>query len=49
MLQSAKALGKTTIDSHLELEYNTMVRAEMEKVGGRVYKRYRILGKSLHE
>jgi hypothetical protein len=49
MLQSAKALGKTTIDSHLELEYNTMVRAEMEKVGGRVYKRYRIFGKSLHE
>jgi hypothetical protein len=49
MLQSAKALGKTTIDSHLELEYNTMVRAEMEKVGGRVYKRYRIFGKSLQE
>lgn len=47
MLESAKALGKTTIDSHLELEYNTMVRAEMEKVGGRVYKRFRIFGKSL--
>lgn len=47
MLQSAKALGKTMIDSHLELENNTKVRAEMEKVGGRVYKRFRIFVKEL--
>ena len=47
MLESAKALGKTTIDSHLELEGNTKVRAEMEKLGGRVYKRFRIYSKSL--
>jgi hypothetical protein len=47
MLQSAMALGKTTIDSHLELEYNTKVRAEMEKMGGVVYKRFRIFGKDL--
>jgi len=42
MLKSAKEEGKTTIDSHLELEYNTKVRAEMEKMGGKVYKRYRL-------
>jgi hypothetical protein len=47
MLESALALGKTTIDSHLELESNVKVRAEMEKLGGRVYKRFRIFGKSL--
>lgn len=47
MLASAKAEGKTTIDSHLELEYNTQVRAEMEKMGGKIYKRYRIYQKDL--
>ncbi|MCX6238317.1 MAG: hypothetical protein NTY07_12315 [Bacteroidia bacterium] len=49
MLESALALGKTTIDSHLELEDNTKIRAEMEKLGGRVYKRFRIFGKNLNE
>ena len=49
MLESAIAQGKTTIDSHLELEHNTKVRAEMEKMGGVVYKRFRIFGKSLAE
>ncbi len=48
MLQSATALGKTTIDSHLELEDNTKVRAEMEKLGGLVYKRFRVFGKKLN-
>lgn len=48
MLNSAIALGKTTIDSHLELEHNTKVRAEMEKLGGRVYKRFRIFRKELN-
>jgi GNAT superfamily N-acetyltransferase len=48
MLESATALGKTTVDSHLELEHNNMVRAEMEKLGGRVYKRFRIFGKGLN-
>jgi len=47
MLQSAKAAGKTVIDSHLELETNSKVRAEMEKMGGMVYKRFRIFGKDL--
>ena len=47
MLETAKALGKTTIDSHLELEDNTKIRAEMEKMDGWVYKRFRIFGKNL--
>lgn len=47
MIQSAKAAGKTVIDSHLELENNTRVRSEMERVGGQVYKRFRIFGKEL--
>lgn len=47
MLQSAVSEGKNTIDSHLELESNVKVRAEMEKLGGVVYKRFRIFGKPL--
>jgi len=47
MLESAKTAGKTTIDTHLELEYNTKVRAEMEKMGGVVYKKFRIFQKDL--
>lgn len=47
MIASANEQGKTVIDSHLELETNTKVRAEMEKMGGRVYKRFRIYGKDL--
>ena len=47
MLESARKQGKTVIDSHLELETNTKVRAEMEKMGGRVYKRFRVFGKNL--
>lgn len=47
MIESAKVKGKTVIDSHLELEYNTKVRAEMERMGGVVYKRYRIFEKEI--
>lgn len=47
MLESAKKEGKTVIDSHLELENNSKVRAEMERMGGVVYKRFRIFGKEL--
>ncbi len=47
MLESAKAAGKITIDTHLELEYNTKVRAEMEKMGGVVYKKFRIFQKDI--
>jgi hypothetical protein len=47
LMQSATEQGKTIIDSHLELENNTKVRAEMERMGGVVYKRFRIFGKTL--
>ncbi|HNU76736.1 MAG TPA: hypothetical protein PLP79_10380 [Prolixibacteraceae bacterium] len=47
ILESAKQTGKTTMDSHLELEHNTKVRAEMERMGGKVYKRFRIYIKRL--
>ncbi len=47
MLTEASKAGFTHIDSHLELETNTKVRAEMEKMGGQVYKRFRIYTKQL--
>lgn len=47
MLESAKKQGKTVIDSHLELETNVKVRAEMERMGGIIYKRYRIYQKDI--
>lgn len=47
MMESATAKGKSLIDSHLELEYNKNVRAEMEKMGGVVYKRFRVFWKEL--
>jgi hypothetical protein len=43
----AKKAGFTTIDSHLELETNRKMRAENEKLGGRIYKKYRIFRKNL--
>lgn len=47
ILRSAIAGGFTVMDSHHELETNTRVRAEMERGGGVVYKRYRIFQKPL--
>ncbi len=47
LIESAKKAGKVVMDSHLELETNLKVRAEMEKMGGEVYKRYRIYQKSI--
>lgn len=48
MFKSCIAAGLEVIDSHLEMETNHRVRAEMERVGGRVYKRHRIYRKSLN-
>jgi GNAT superfamily N-acetyltransferase len=47
MLNSANKGGMECIDSHLELESNVKVRAEMERMGGQIYKRYRIFQKAL--
>jgi hypothetical protein len=47
LLKEAQKAGMTHIDSHLELETNLKVRGEMEKMGGSVYKRFRIFGKKI--
>ena len=45
MLYEAKKAGLTHIDSHLEMESHKNMRSEMEKMGGVIYKRYRIFQK----
>ena len=45
MTKALIAAGVEILDSHHELETNAQVRAEMEKQGGQVYKRYRIFQK----
>jgi hypothetical protein len=47
MFKSAIRGGFEVMDSHHELETNTRIRAEMEKQGGTIYKRYRIFQKTL--
>jgi hypothetical protein len=47
MKASASKAGFKYVDSHLELENNYKVRAEMERAGGVVYKKYRIFTKDL--
>lgn len=47
MMSSAMNAGFECIDSHHEMETNTSIRAEMERVGGQVYKRFRIFQKDL--
>jgi len=49
LLNSARKGGLQCIDSHLEMESNSKVRAEMEYMGGEVYKTYRVFGKSLEK
>jgi len=47
MLTSAKEAGMEIMDTHHEMESNVKVRAEMEKMGGEIYKRFRIYQKNL--
>ena len=44
---AARKAGFVFADSHHELEDNKKVRAEMERLGGEVYKRYRVYRKEL--
>jgi hypothetical protein len=46
-LVAAQNAGFEFADSHHELEDNLLVRAEMERLGGKIYKRYRIYQKDL--
>jgi len=47
MLRSAITAGIEHFDSHHELETNSLIRAECERQGGQIYKRYRIFQKAL--
>ena len=47
MIESAHEMGMEFIDTHHEMETNAKVRAEMEKMGGEVYKRFRVFQKML--
>jgi hypothetical protein len=47
ILVSAQAAGFEFMDSHHEMETNVKVRGEMEKMGGKVYKRFRVYQKAL--
>ncbi len=46
-IEEAREAGFKYIDSHHELETNLKMRAEMERLGGQIYKRFRIYRKSL--
>lgn len=48
ILHSAKARGLEFIDSHVVMESNTRMRAEVERIGGKIYKRYRVFQKELY-
>jgi hypothetical protein len=45
ILQSARKRGMSSMDSHLILENNLLMRRECERIGGKVYKRFRVYGK----
>jgi hypothetical protein len=47
MIMTAREAGMEMMDTHHEMEENFKVRAEMEKMGGKIYKKFRIYQKSL--
>ncbi|MCU0243793.1 MAG: hypothetical protein MUE80_03395, partial [Acidobacteria bacterium] len=47
VLIAAYEAGMEKIDTHHEMESNVKVRAEMEKMGGQVYKKFRAFYKML--
>jgi hypothetical protein len=47
IFEAAISRGMTTMDSHLILETNLPMRGVMEKLGGKIYKRYRIYNKDI--
>lgn len=47
MIQSAQKAGFEYLDTHHEMESNVLVRGEMEKMGGKIYKKFRVYQKSL--
>jgi hypothetical protein len=47
MIESALKAGYEIMDTHHEMEANVKVRGEMERVGGKIYKKYRVFQKTL--
>lgn len=47
MFMSAQEAGFQIMDTHHEMEANVRVRAEMERMGGKLYKKYRVFQKNL--
>ncbi len=47
MIMSAQEAGMEIMDTHHEMETNVRVRAEMERMGGQIYKRFRVYQKPL--
>jgi hypothetical protein len=47
MIQSALEAGYEFMDTHHEMEANVKVRAEMERMGGKIYKKFRVYQKTL--
>ncbi|MFP4081311.1 MAG: hypothetical protein ACLFVG_00990 [Candidatus Aminicenantes bacterium] len=47
MILSAHQAGLEVVDTHHEMEANVKVRAEMERMGGKIYKRFRVYQKTL--
>lgn len=47
MLESALKAGYEYMDTHHEMETNAKVRGEMERMGGKIYKKYRVFQKAL--
>ena len=47
MILSAQKYNFDYIDSHLELETNTKIHAEMQRMGGKIFKRFRIYKKPI--
>ncbi|MGV3637742.1 MAG: GNAT family N-acetyltransferase [Flavobacteriales bacterium] len=47
LFSAARARGFTHLDSHLIMERNTRMRAELERLGAVVWKRYRVYQKGL--
>ena len=45
MIGEAQKRGMEFMDSHLEMETNLKMRAENERIGGVVYKRFRVYEK----
>jgi len=47
MVISAQEAGMEIMDTHHEMEENVRVRAEMERMGGKLYKKFRVYKKQL--